>query len=172
MKTQNEEKDTVQPELEPTVNRKLHKTIKGIGKNKMGYITYWVNPLTKSIRITSKNVLSFSSESMRKITTFIPDFRDYISSVYIDGDFENIMDGAFKECSFKKIEMPTIRSIGASAFEDCADLKSVVVGNKIYDIGANAFWGCISLRKVALPSWRNLNIDPKAFPHWIKIKSL
>jgi hypothetical protein len=46
--------------------------------------------------------------------------------------------------------LPVI-AIGDSAFENRADLQSVVIGNEVSNIGANAFDGCSGLPNVTLP---------------------
>lgn len=46
----------------------------------------------------------------------------------------------------------TVVAIGASAFYECAFMKSVVVPNSVKHIGNNAFAGCSNLASVTLPN--------------------
>jgi len=45
-----------------------------------------------------------------------------------------------------------LRSIGACAFQDCPNLKGILIPNTVENIGDNAFNGCIGLTRISLPS--------------------
>lgn len=44
-----------------------------------------------------------------------------------------------------------VKEIGASAFKDCASIKSVTIPDSVLEIGSGAFEGCSSLESVIIP---------------------
>ncbi len=45
-----------------------------------------------------------------------------------------------------------VTSIADGAFDSCADLTSVIIGNDVISIGNEAFWGCSGLTNVTIPN--------------------
>lgn len=45
-----------------------------------------------------------------------------------------------------------VTSIGSSAFSECGDLSSIIIGANIQDIEDHAFYCCSSLKSVSIPS--------------------
>ena len=58
--------------------------------------------------------------------------------------------------SAEKIKVVTVEqgvtSVGAWAFKDCSNLRSVVLANGVTSIGADAFTGCQSLESIRIPA--------------------
>lgn len=65
-----------------------------------------------------------------------------------------IADHAFENSSYLQSVRFAINNIpitiGESAFENCDNLKSIVISNGVKEIGERAFYGCDNLNKVAL----------------------
>ena len=58
---------------------------------------------------------------------------------------------AFKGSAVTKVTLPvTVTSIGASAFEGCTSLRSVVLSDNVSEIGRAAFKGCSSLSSMTI----------------------
>lgn len=84
-----------------------------------------------------------------------------IPSTVMFGDTEftvtEIAEGAFYQNRFKVVSIPsTVKSIGASAFEECLSLASVELSSGLVSIGDYAFKGCISLECITLPATLSL----------------
>ena len=68
-----------------------------------------------------------------------------------------------------------VTSIGKSAFEDCVNVKSVILPNTLKTIGFKAFNGCVGLKAIVIPKLVNA-IDDYAFSDcteliWLKVSS-
>ena len=62
-----------------------------------------------------------------------------------------VANDAFKGSAVTKVTLPvTVTSIGASAFEGCTSLKSVVLSDNVSEIGRAAFKGCSSLSSMTI----------------------
>ena len=65
----------------------------------------------------------------------------------------NVNDSAFRDFShLEKIEMPSARRIGSSAFSRCFSLKSLVIPDTVIEIGQEAFRDCTGLTNVIFSS--------------------
>ena len=63
-----------------------------------------------------------------------------------------ISANAFKGGSFQNVTIPgTVDRIDASAFEDCADMRKLSIGDGVIAIGDNAFKNCRMLDAITLP---------------------
>lgn len=75
------------------------------------------------------------------------------------GDFAivKISNNVFKDqTNLRTIEVPdTVTEIGASAFENCSALTSMVINN-VTEIGANAYKGCTKLEEITAGSAENI----------------
>ena len=72
----------------------------------------------------------------------------------LDDDTVEITDynGSAKNVDIpKKIDGMSVTKIGVSAFEECANLKSIKIPNSVTDIEQNAFSGCSNLTNVTIP---------------------
>lgn len=104
-------------------------------------------------RITSSDTVEVSSlhESERtREAIAIP------SSVTIEGNayaVTSIREGAFFEHGLRTVSIPdSISTIGAMAFENCANLASASIPDSVVTIGTRAFSGCVKLSHLKLPS--------------------
>ncbi|MBQ6972782.1 MAG: leucine-rich repeat protein [Synergistaceae bacterium] len=79
-------------------------------------------------------------------------------------DVVQIDDAAFQgQGSLRRAEIPgTVRTVGRFAFNGCASLDSVVIGEGTERILSQAFANCPSLQAVSVPSTLR-EIDPEAF---------
>ena len=75
------------------------------------------------------------------------------SVIPADGSVTAIGNLAFYNCDgLTDIVIPDkIVSVGASAFEDCAMLADITIGNQVASIGNSAFLGCTALTDVVIP---------------------
>lgn len=73
-----------------------------------------------------------------------------------------------KSTEIETIEIPTnyngkkIKGIGMNAFENCKNLKNIIIPEGIEEIETNAFKGCENLKNISLPNSIK-KIDSKAF---------
>ena len=64
-------------------------------------------------------------------------------------EVDSIGDSAFKEAKIESVALHDgIRTIGATAFRDCSDLKSIMIPRTVLEIGVGAFRGCSSLPSI------------------------
>lgn len=64
-------------------------------------------------------------------------------------EVDSIGDSAFKETKVETVALHDgIRTIGATAFRDCAELKSMTIPRTVLEIGVGAFRGCSSLPSI------------------------
>ena len=91
----------------------------------------------------------------------------YCCSALSDVDFDKleiIGNCAFNLCiSLRSIKMPSIRRVGAYAFQDCHALTDAVFGKNLERIEQFALWDCAALRSISIPLKDNLIIDNNAF---------
>ena len=87
----------------------------------------------------------------------VPSRRAGISVVQVD-------EGAFQGLdSLREAEIPgTVRTIERFAFNSCANIRSVSIGEGAKKLAANSFTGCPRLQTVYVPSTLT-DIDPEAF---------
>lgn len=77
---------------------------------------------------------------------------------YADSYLIEMIDRTASTCTIK----PETRFIASSAFENCENMKSVSLPNKLLTIGKAAFSGCSSLTTITFPSTLK-SIEEKAF---------
>lgn len=77
---------------------------------------------------------------------------------YADSYLIEMIDKAASTCTIK----PETRFIASSAFENCENIKSVSLPNKLVTIGRAAFSGCSSLTTITFPSTLK-SIEEEAF---------
>ena len=92
-----------------------------------------------------------------------------LKEVVFSEKMSSISTGMFQNTGFETITIPSHISIGASAFADCAQLKSVTVNGM--SIGQTAFANCGKLESVAL-NGKIKSIDMGAFKNCTSIKSI
>ncbi len=64
----------------------------------------------------------------------------------------NIGEGAFRGTSVETLSLPTtLKAVGIGAFENCINLKSVILSEGVESIGEDAFFNCTSLKRITLP---------------------
>jgi hypothetical protein len=66
----------------------------------------------------------------------------------------SILTNAFRDCpSVRSVTIPdSVAAINGGAFNFCASLESVSIGNGLTTIGPRAFGGCVSLRSITIPN--------------------
>ncbi len=75
-----------------------------------------------------------------------------VTSVTLPEDLTAIEAGLFVACAIESIELPkSVKSIGASAFENCQFLTSITIPEGVTEIGMWAFRGCDSLNSITIP---------------------
>ncbi len=75
-----------------------------------------------------------------------------VTSVTLPEDLTAIEAGLFVACAIESIELPkSVKSIGASAFENCQFLTSITIPEGVTEIGATAFQKCTALESVTIP---------------------
>ena len=84
-----------------------------------------------------------------------------------------IANNAFKKKNITAVTIPaTVETIGKSAFEGCAKLKTVTIkGSKLKTIGDNAFKGCKVLSKITIPK-SVTKVGKQAFANCTKLKTI
>lgn len=63
-----------------------------------------------------------------------------------------IGDKAFYGCGIEYVSLPECEAIGSQAFDNCQNLKEVVLSKNIATIEANAFNRCGQLEKISIPA--------------------
>ncbi len=77
-----------------------------------------------------------------------------LKELYIpqDGNLEYIGENAFAKTSITQlVTPPSLREIGAFAFEDCYELQQVWLSDGIEIVGSKAFRNCTALKSVYIP---------------------
>lgn len=79
-------------------------------------------------------------------------FKSPIKEVTIPGNIERIEAAAFSGSSVTKVVIEDgVLNIDPLAFENCAGLSQIDIGNSVRDIGDEAFAGCSRLKEILLP---------------------
>ena len=80
-------------------------------------------------------------------------YKNYITGLSLPDGLTSITKTAFSGCRMlKTLEIPgSVRSIGESAFEDCTELTTLVLGEGVASLDFNAFCNCSSLQSVQFP---------------------
>ena len=74
-----------------------------------------------------------------------------LKSLFIGDEVTYIQDELFINNDFKELIFPnSIKRIGVSAFENCKELESVIIGDGVDTIRDEAFYGCSKLKKLTL----------------------
>ncbi len=87
-----------------------------------------------------------------------------LSTYVIKEDTKYIGADAFRNsCNLKSISIPdSVVCIGEGAFRKCTDLTSVIIPNNVANIGSCAFWDCSNLTSVTIGNGVT-NIESNAF---------
>ena len=92
------------------------------------------------------------SKNMSGISTFTFYGCTSLETVNIQEGPWFIDEYAFARCAFTSIKIPdSVQSIGVSAFDNCANLKSADLGNGLQVLGPYVFSNCNSLESVLIP---------------------
>jgi len=86
-------------------------------------------------------------------------YEGYETKLVIKDGVEVIADEVFARMDIETVKLPnTVTHVGAYAFQDCPNLRSVTLSENIVYLGEGTFWGCQSLCKLSLPKGiRNIN---------------
>ena len=78
---------------------------------------------------------------------------DGLTSVSIGDGVESIGESAFYDCDYlESITIPdSVKSIGFEAFYSCSNLQSATIGKGVTSIGNSAFSGCGRLMSITIP---------------------
>ena len=77
-----------------------------------------------------------------------------IVNITLGDNLETIGDRAFLKTPIEHINLPSsLFSLGASAFQECVNLKEIVIPDGITYIPDNCFLGCTSLEYIVLPKY-------------------
>ena len=125
--------------------------------------------IPSTIRIYSQslfaNCTSLQSVELRCNTISPSMFRGCTSLRRInipEGVVTNICAQAFEDSGLVEVSVPwSVRDIGTSAFNGCADLTSVVIAEGVQTIGEQAFRDCTALCSIGMP--QSIDIDRSAF---------
>ena len=91
----------------------------------------------------------------------------------IEEGLKKIGDGTFARCpKLTTIKLPsTVTKVGESAFNDCRNLREVVLNEGLHKIGRYAFFTCTSLAVIKLPS-SGTEVGSRAFYYCTKLIEL
>jgi hypothetical protein len=97
----------------------------------------------------------------------------YITSLIIANDVTYINDYAFEDCiNIKSIIIPdSVISIGKGAFKGCSGLTDIELSNKISTIEDDSFNGCTNLERINIPD-NIISIGNDAFKNCTALKIL
>lgn len=86
-------------------------------------------------------------------------YEGYETKLVIKDGVEVIADEVFARMDIETVKLPnTVTHVGAYAFQDCPNLRSVTLSENMVHLGEGAFFGCQSLCKLNLPKGiRNIN---------------
>ena len=79
--------------------------------------------------------------------------QETIDRISLPGSVVSIGEQAFQNCfALLSMELPNVRHLDASAFQNCSNLTTITIGGGIDAIPQNAFAGCINLESVIIPT--------------------
>jgi len=103
--------------------------------------------------------------------------KDYLQEVYISSHVRTIGESAFENCA--NLETVTLSSgdrletLSGSVFAYCEKLTSITIPKSVVTLGTNAFFNCSSLSKVTFEDGSNLEtIGVRAFGNCAGIKEI
>ena len=96
----------------------------------------------------------------------------FLSDVTIGNSVATIDELAFEFSSITSLNLPeSVTTIGAAAFNNCAQLKNITIPNSVTYIGEAAFAYCTELTSIALPD-SITEIRYNTFYHCTKLTSV
>lgn len=117
--------------------------------------------LPEGITVISNNILkNFTSAVIPDSVTLIGlQNNSALQRLVIGAGVTNLRSGIFQNCKDLKSVVigPNVKTIGADGFFDigvfsgCSSLETVVLGNNVEKIAAMTFMGCKSLKRIVIP---------------------
>ncbi|MCR4690029.1 MAG: leucine-rich repeat domain-containing protein [Lachnospiraceae bacterium] len=131
--------------------------IKTVGPKKGYNLNYnWTDSIPAYAFGNCENIESFTLAGVRTTDSSICTRNKNIKEVMVAGDVSEIGKEAFLGCSnLERLTFAsgsTLTAIQGSAFEDCENLKAVVLPDSITFLGSSVFDGCCNLASVNIPS--------------------
>lgn len=113
-------------------------------------VAKWVEVSTEGLIYTRSSVSSYELSGIG----VAEDADIVIASTYEGLPVTSIGDYAFDECSnIKSVVIPnTVTSIGGWAFRRCTSLRTVVIPDSVTIIGISSFYKCSSLSSIDIPN--------------------
>lgn len=95
-----------------------------------------------------------------------------LTSVTIASSVKTIGTSAFQWCAkLKTVKLSGVTKIGDAAFRECTKLKTVTLGNKLKTVGNMAFYKCTALKSITIPK-KVTKLGSSAFGYCTKLTSV
>jgi uncharacterized repeat protein (TIGR02543 family) len=111
--------------------------------------------------------------SYNNVTHLYPHAFSYskVRTITLPSSIQSIPDYAFYNSSLNSIDLPTVTSIGAYAFQNSLNLISVNISNNVNSIGAYAFSNCNNLTFINIPTNQTI-LEQRIFENCSKLTSI
>jgi hypothetical protein len=100
-------------------------------------------------RLTKLEKVIFRAELLTSDATFAT--MATITDITIGSEVETIPADTFRATGVRILDLGSVKTIGANAFQNCVSLEGVEIPDSCRSIGAQAFLGCVMLSRVTLP---------------------